>query len=183
MKKLPALLIALLLLVAACGDDDGETIDAGSDDVTTTSGGGPVTTPPPPTSAPGPTEAPTTVAPSPLDAARARWAASGSGDYELIQSVNCFCAEEARGPFLVTVVDGAVTDVGPAPDSTITPMDGVQVRSVEDLFAEIEAAMGADVARIDVTYDGETGVPTEVYIDEDETIADEEIGWTTTLAP
>lgn len=143
-------------------------------------------TPPPapaaPTAEPPPAPPATDTPRAELEAARARWRELGLESYSLRQHVLCFCPPEATGPFVVSVEGGAVAGVVFAPGGPEgEPSPDVLVRTVDDLFAAIDDALAGDVARLDVEYDRETGVPTRVWVDESEQIADEEIGWESEL--
>ena len=50
--------------------------------------------------------------------------------------------------------------------------------TIDDVIAEAEDAEEAGAARVDVTWPEGSDYPTEVYIDRDERMADEEIGYT-----
>lgn len=112
--------------------------------------------------------------PAALASARARWAAAGSDSYTLTLERSCFCPEEYRGPFAVTVRGGAVASVT-LRDQAL-PAD--RALSVDGLFDLIADAYARDAARVDVTYDPATGHPTQIYIDYLAQAADEEVGYT-----
>ncbi len=117
---------------------------------------------------------------SALADARARWAAHGPDAYTMTQSRSCFCPREVTGPFEVTVRDGEVASV--ALDGASVPTD--RARSVEALFDLIADAHARDAAEVRVSYDPALGYPTEVWIDYDRQMADEETGYTmSALAP
>lgn len=115
-----------------------------------------------------------------LAAARARWAASGPDAYTMTQSRSCFCPRDVTGPFEVTVRDGAVTSV--TLDGAPVPTDrAVTVDALFDLIAEAHARSAAEVR---VSYHPSLGYPTEIWIDYDRQMADEEAGYAVTaLAP
>jgi hypothetical protein len=52
--------------------------------------------------------------------------------------------------------------------------------TVDDLFAIIQGGYDSDAANVDVTYN-DVGVPLDVYINQDDYIADEEIGYKVTF--
>ena len=109
-----------------------------------------------------------------LAEARARWAASGPGAYRMTLHRSCFCPEDYRGPFAVTVRNGTVASVEMAGRSL--PADrAVTVDALFDLLAE---AYAEDAELVRVTYDDALGYPTELYIDRSAQMADEEIGYT-----
>ena len=158
-KHLSIFLVPLLVL-AACGDPE------------------PVGQPMPPvdTTDPAPPIDPTTPTTTPeseprydpdearaeLDAARERWAAGNWDAYRYTYAPSCFCDQEE---LTVEVIDGRLVD----------PDDFDRARSVEQWFDEIEDAIGT-AADVRVTY-GDTGAPTSLYVDVDETMADEEFGY------
>lgn len=90
----------------------------------------------------------------------------------------CFCSEEGRGPVRVTVSGTVVTDQryidsgDPVPElyEDLFP-------SVDGLFAILRDAYERDAHSIDVTYDPQSGVPTDFFIDYLVNVADEELGF------
>ena len=121
----------------------------------------------------GPTKT-LTASPTDLASARARWAAVGPDAYTMTLSRSCFCPEEYRGPYRVSVRGGTVTRV--EMNGQTLPAD--RALSVEALFALLEDATARPAERIDVTYDARLGYPTSVAIDYDARIADEEVAYT-----
>jgi hypothetical protein len=107
-----------------------------------------------------------------LDAARARWQAAGLDDYRFTYSNSCFCPEDVRGPFTITVRDGVVREVlfqgGPV------AADAQRHPTVEALFDRLAEAFdrGADAVR--VAYDEALGYPAAAYVDYEAMAADEE---------
>ena len=114
--------------------------------------------------------------PNGLDAARALWEEAGLDGYTMTVSRSCFCPPEYRGPFAVTVEDGETT--GALYDGR--PAEVGDPPTVEALFALLAEAYARGAARVDVTYDPALGYPTSLYIDRDERIADEEVGYEVT---
>ncbi|HUP19228.1 MAG TPA: DUF6174 domain-containing protein [Gemmatimonadota bacterium] len=114
-----------------------------------------------------------------LQEARRRWAAQGSADYTLTVRRSCFCGQEAIGPALLRVAGGDVvsriyTETGdPVPEAWARLFP-----DVEGLFDVVEDAIERNADRIDVTYDPRFGYPSEVFIDYEERVADEELGLT-----
>lgn len=111
-----------------------------------------------------------------LSAARARWAAAGAEAYTMTQVRTCFCPADASGPFRVTVRDGAVQSVTFEGE----PVPAERALSVEALFRLVERALDAGAVTVDAQYDPSLGYPVRVYIDYNEQIADEEVGYTVT---
>lgn len=106
-----------------------------------------------------------------LEAARATWERNAADSYTMTVLFSCFCPEEARGPFEITVIDGEPSatfrgePVGQAAPTHVFTVDGI--------FDVIEE--NADAELVDIVYDPESGIPTSVVIDIDFRIADEEI--------
>lgn len=114
--------------------------------------------------------------PGALAEARARWAASGTADYTMTQERMCFCPTEYRGPFVVTVRDGAVVAV--TLDGASLPTD--RALSVEALFDLVAAAYDRRADDVQVSYHPTLGYPTSIQIDYERQAADEELGLTVT---
>lgn len=106
-----------------------------------------------------------------LDEARARWDAADVDSYDLVYREMCFCPEIVVS---VSVRDGEIVDYSIATDFDAD----VEVRTVEDLFDEIAAALELPPASISLEVDEELGHPVSYFIDEETFIADEEHGVT-----
>jgi hypothetical protein len=104
-----------------------------------------------------------------LAAARLRWESVAPASYSMTYRLVCFCPELRA---TVTVENGEVVSFEPQGEVIVDEV------TVEDLFADIQAAFDQDVARVTATFDPEFGYPVEYFIDEDEMIADEEHGYT-----
>lgn len=112
---------------------------------------------------------------SELERARALWEATGPSDYSYAVERLCFCGY--TGPARVTVEDGEVVSVVSLTEQQlpIEPSEDL-FPSVDGLFDILEDAMARDVHSITATYDPETGVPVEFFIDYQEFTVDEELG-------
>ena len=111
-----------------------------------------------------------------LNQARQRWEEAGLVSYHFELSVSCECPESTSGPFVVTVVNGVVTDVDYVGsyipddfDESAIRIDGR--RTIDEFFDSIEDAIDEGV-RIDVSYDTTVGYPTTVWLDLDAIAAD-----------
>lgn len=115
-----------------------------------------------------------------------KWAAANVRNYTFTYERQCFCTAETRGPFVVTVANGQVASVrrlagGMTPDGQ--PMAGPEDTRpenrlrIEDFFDLITGAHRDGVAEVRTAYDARLGFPTSIWIDRDEGIADEEIGY------
>lgn len=113
-----------------------------------------------------------------LATSRQQWDAQNLESYRFTYSRQCFCPPQARGPFEVTVRDSKVADVLYKGEGE--PMDRplAEYQTVEDLFALLADAYDRGAASVRVSYDAETGQPAEIYIDYDEQMADDEVGFT-----
>jgi hypothetical protein len=114
--------------------------------------------------------------PRSLDEARERWEAAAVDDYTLVLRRSCFCI--AREPVRIEVRDGqsvSYTLVG-----TGQPLPAEQREwypTVAGLFEFLQEARDRDAARIDVRYHDRLGYPVHVWVDYDERLADEEMGY------
>ncbi|HEX4345141.1 MAG TPA: DUF6174 domain-containing protein [Solirubrobacteraceae bacterium] len=101
-----------------------------------------------------------------LDVARRSWKAAGVSSYTYRIQVSCFCppAKDAN----VFVVKGGV--------ATRFASGYRSLATVPRLFKTIQGAIDDGVANLDVSY-GRRGVPTSIYIDRSQLIADEEMGY------
>jgi hypothetical protein len=107
-----------------------------------------------------------------LNAQRDMWGAAGISSYTMIVQLDCFCPEEYRGPFDVTVIEGEIDTItwkgGP-----VAEFVDETLMTVEGLFDEIEDNARADA--IAVTY-SPLGYPSAIQIDPSFTTMDEELG-------
>lgn len=157
MSRLLALLVVLPL--AAC---------SGSDPV--------LGTPPDEPTAGPPTSGTAGEPPRAFVQAAERWAEAGPDDYRMTLQRSCFCPSDWRGPFRVTVRDGAVVEAtydGAA-------VDAERVVTAEALLALLRDAYVRGADRVDAFYDSEFGFPTRLYIDYSALLADEEVGYEVT---
>ena len=106
-----------------------------------------------------------------------KWENASILDYSFIFQVSCYCNEEYTLPKKVLVMGGEIVTVNNLAYSKETHWG---VFSINDLFNEIEKASNQNVALLETTYDSYYGFPTYIYIDRDERIADEEMGYSVT---
>jgi hypothetical protein len=114
-----------------------------------------------------------------LERARVLWRAAGIRDYTYRLRRICFCLPESLGPAWVTVRGSVlVTEVVYVDGGEPMPEQYAEgFLSVEGLFDLIDDALERGAAVVDVTYDPETGVPLDVFIDYEARMADEEMGY------
>ena len=128
-----------------------------------------------------PTGTPTTSEPAPSDPPEDDAFAPSDYDFTLVTS--CFCAYGGV-PVRVSVRDDAVTTAvfaraggrGGAVRGEAAPES--LVLSIEDVLARAEEAREQGAAEVRVEWPEGTDHPTEVWIDRDERMVDEELGWT-----
>ena len=119
-----------------------------------------------------------------LERHRDRWVSLAMTSYEYVLSRQCFCARTFTGSVRVRVENGIVTSrVFDNANDSIRGEPGDAFPTVEGLFDVIGEAYDRDAHRVDVTFDPETGVPLNVYIDYDENILDEELGFEVRTLP
>ena len=113
--------------------------------------------------------------------AQSRWDRSNVTSYTYKARWQCFCIQEYVAEVEVQVENGQVTATNFV-DSSISGdvPDPERFGTVENLFSHVAEAVAGEAARITAEYHPETGYPTEVFIDRDERIADEESGFTVT---
>lgn len=121
-----------------------------------------------------------------LDSNRAKWAATGITSYLLVEGISCFCPQEFRGPFDITVSNGAITAVSFSADSGLTgePQRTGGLLTIDEAFERLQGFLNRDrpVARLSVTYDDAQGYITSFSVDIDTRIADEEQSYSFELA-
>lgn len=104
-----------------------------------------------------------------------KWQQQANKHYIYTLQRSCFCPPEARKPMRVRVKEGAIVQVMIVPENITKPVTYQGARSVASLFALIEEAITMNAASIKVTYDAQYGYPTNITIDKDKRMADEEI--------
>jgi hypothetical protein len=116
---------------------------------------------------------------SDLSANIEKWQISAPLDYSMEFSVTCFCPTTVTAPVTIVVRDPDTIEsinyvetgepVAENPDVYLT---------VGGIFDRIQEAIDMRVASLTVSYDPDLGYPTDVYIDRDFMMADEERGFT-----
>jgi predicted small secreted protein len=124
----------------------------------------------------GPSVAGGAVSRAKLDANRRKFDTTVGDDYTIEFQLGCFCTEEARAKVRLTVRGGAITSVVRVSDGAAVPQDTwpYTYKTVGQVFDELEHALENDFPTVNASYDATYGFPREVYIDEDEGLADEE---------
>lgn len=111
---------------------------------------------------------------------RDQWASNKPSHYQFDASVMCFCAEPVRKPVRFEVNNGEVVSMRYADGGEI-PADLKDLfakhDTIDKLFGILQSAAARNAAEIKVTYDDALGYPTEIAIDMDRQMADEEISY------
>ena len=114
-----------------------------------------------------------------LDKHRALWAASRAGDYSFVLAPICFCPQDLLDPVRIAVVNGVVASVTYVESGKTPEHDGFgRYVTIDDLFDTIQEAIDRKASQITVTYDPETGYPTDARLDYDARMTDEEYMFT-----
>ncbi len=107
---------------------------------------------------------------------RAKWAVQGAAEYTFNFSRGCFCLPDYTREATLVVASGQINSATYVDDGAVVAGDVVELyRTIEGLFASIDAAIALGAAQIDVEFDAELGFPAKVFIDENFLIADEEV--------
>jgi Family of unknown function (DUF6174) len=111
-----------------------------------------------------------------LTATRQLWKKQNIRNYRYKLSRSCFCFPKASGPITVTVTKGRKSYLT---DATGKPMVESEIFSEYDtvpkLFNLIEDAIAKKASNLTVQYDPKFGYPTQINIDYDSQMADEEL--------
>jgi hypothetical protein len=113
--------------------------------------------------------------------AQTQWAAADIDSYRYELAVSCFCITDMTMPVNVEVQNGEVASITYVEDgSAANPELFERYATVDSLLAVLAEYEAQDPVKFDVTFDAATGVPTDVAIDVDEMMADEELWFTVT---
>lgn len=114
-----------------------------------------------------------------LQAARATWVEQAVDDYRYTVRFGCFCPDTITGPFLVTVVDGAMTDIRRVDGRPLGDPGRFMVPlTIDEVFERAADALEAD--ELTLVYDPRWGFPTEIVVNPSLGAVDEEYSITIT---
>ncbi len=108
-----------------------------------------------------------------------QWDELNIEDYEYEQRVICFCAPPAGRFHKITVESGAIVEIVDVEDGSIVADEHNFFKTISELLEFVESINPDSVALINVEYDSSFGFPSFVYVDFNQGIADEEIGYET----
>lgn len=107
--------------------------------------------------------------------ARQRWARHAPAEYRLIVSQACYCLEQHQQPVWIDIEGETLREVLLKNDSIIPEEMEHLLKTIPQWFGYIEAAQEQNWAKVEVDYHPKLGYPTEIHIDKNERIADDEI--------
>lgn len=114
---------------------------------------------------------------------RAAWVRSRPSSYVYEVERSCFCAEDGRGPVTVQVAGTTVTRTYTSDGRTVTASLADLFPTVDGLFEFLLDALDRGAAQVNVTWDPQGDLPLEMWVDYDEGIADEEVGFRVAMLP
>ena len=122
-----------------------------------------------------PTELEQGMIPQRLAENRATWAKNGSPNYQFNFQRSCFCIPDYTREVGIIVVNGAIV-AAHYTDNGLSVEDDFfgSYNTIDELFVLLEEAVNTGAAQIDVEFDAVLGYPTNLFIDQDRHIADEE---------
>ena len=106
---------------------------------------------------------------------RRLWNNQNISNYRYTFSNSCFCIPDARGPVIIEVRNGETSITSVETGEAVDPQYFQQYNTIPKLFNVIQDAIKDDAFSLNVRYDPRLGYPTQINIDYDSQIADEEI--------
>ncbi|OCQ96060.1 hypothetical protein BCD64_11930 [Nostoc sp. MBR 210] len=107
---------------------------------------------------------------------RRLWNEQNIRNYRYTLFNSCFCVPEARGPVVITVKNGVTTSITTTTGKPVSnPEFFERYKTIPKLFNVIADAIARKADNIDVQYNSKLGYPTQIAIDYDFQIADEEL--------
>ena len=108
-----------------------------------------------------------------------RWHAYRITSYSLKQSLTCFCVGGGV-TMRVVVKDNRIVNVLEIATGNSIPQNRREYyKTVDELFTIAQGINPDSVAHFVIEYDQKYGLPTTLYVDPDEGVADEEFGYQT----
>ncbi len=107
---------------------------------------------------------------------RRLWNQQNIANYRYTFSNGCFCIPEARGPVVIEVRNGQTTSItSVATGEPVDPQFFQKYNTIPKLFNVIQDAINRRAFSLNVRYDTRLGYPTQIDIDYESQIADEEL--------
>jgi len=107
--------------------------------------------------------------------AKQKWQKVNASHYIYTLQRSCFCPPESRKPMRIRVNNNKIKLVLLVPENIEKPTNFTGAKTVDELFTLIEQAMQRKAASIKVSYDPRFGYPSNITIDYDKRMADEEV--------
>ncbi|MEH2061997.1 MAG: DUF6174 domain-containing protein [Nostoc sp.] len=105
---------------------------------------------------------------------RGLWNQKNIYNYRYTFSNSCFCIGEARGPVVIEVRNGQTTSIT-LDGKPVNPQFFEKYNTIPKLFNVIQDAINRKAYSLNVQYDPKLGYPTQINVDYNSQIADEEI--------
>ena len=106
---------------------------------------------------------------------RRAWKQQRIRNYSYKLSRSCFCTEEARGPVLIEVRNGQMTSITDKNGKKVNPELFQKYDTIPKVFSVIGDAIAKKASSLTVNYNKKLGYPTQINIDYNSQIADEEL--------
>ncbi len=108
----------------------------------------------------------------------AKWQKKKAFNYTMKQSIHCYCP---FGGVKMTVVvqNNVITDVKDSLGASLPADTRSHYKTIDELFKIIHSVDPKKVAAFDVKYHHSLGYPTQLYVDPNKQMADEEYGYAT----
>ncbi|MBD2773603.1 DUF6174 domain-containing protein [Iningainema tapete] len=107
---------------------------------------------------------------------RRLWNQQRISNYRYILTNSCFCIPDARGPVVIEVRNGITTSItNAATGQPVNPDFFQKYDTIPKLFNLTKKAIVGGAFSVNVQYDSTLGYPTQINIDYNSQIADEEI--------
>ncbi|MFS0518240.1 DUF6174 domain-containing protein [Nostoc sp. UIC 10607] len=104
------------------------------------------------------------------------WNQQNISNYRYTFSNGCFCIPDARGPVVIEVRNGQTTSItSVATGQVVNPEFFQNYKTIPKLFNVIQDAINRQAFSLNVSYSPGLGYPTQIEIDYNSQIADEEI--------
>jgi hypothetical protein len=109
-----------------------------------------------------------------------KWEDANISHYQFELNIGCFCAFRDKMPLTIEVSNGEIVSMIGADGVKIPATDPnyelySRYATIDRLFSELDAELNSDAEEITVTYDATYGFPTQINIDRNKEIADEEL--------
>ena len=109
-----------------------------------------------------------------LQAAESKWNQINHAHYSYTLQRSCFCPPDALKPMNIRVFQGKVQSA--TVDGIPLSADRMDsVLTIEQLFQKVHEAIDRNVSRLEVKYDPTYGYPTNIFVDYEAMMADEEL--------